>query len=235
MIGSTCDYEFVVPEEGAPDGATLTGQGRDAGVRLSGLLGDSAVLEVTHISPGPSLLHSRLRLTPAGDVPPNISQFVPDPSLAFDVDRQVTRKLEPGDILTICRTLCGGLGISVVRDGRLVMAAGAVMDVPLGRDVRVTVPSDQLSGATEALKTLDPGFEWHEVPVAIVVGGETRVSFRGRFTMDGHAIYMINGPISGLPGTDACLAIARTDVCQPVAANTTALLSREWAKVTMGR
>jgi hypothetical protein len=53
-------------------------------------------------------------------------------SFWFNVDRELIAMLRGSDVLHISRTHRAGLGLSVLRDGQLIAAAGAVMHVPLG-------------------------------------------------------------------------------------------------------
>ena len=231
MIGTLCYYLSVIPNSPVEAGTVLKAVAQ--GDRLDRhMLGEQARIEITHVSPGPGVLYSRICLEPAGglvDLPWFRNQKAP-PSLCFEVDRQVTQKLLPGDSLSVCRTRSGGIGLSVVRDNELVMAAGAVTDVPLGRDVSVSIPNGVVDAAETLFRQRDPEFRWHELPVEITVRGRTRLLFRGYPTIEGHAVFMVHGAIQGLPGIDECLSIARLEVCQPVAASATALLFAEHLK-----
>ena len=51
----------------------------------------------------------------------------------FHVDRSLTSALRAGDVIHIAQTERGGLGLSVLRNQRLVVAVGAISVVPLGR------------------------------------------------------------------------------------------------------
>ena len=59
------------------------------------------------------------------------------------VDRQFMAVARPGDDLFIGLSDQGGVAVSVVRDGLLVIAAGTVSAVPLGRDVSVRIAADR--------------------------------------------------------------------------------------------
>ncbi len=54
----------------------------------------------------------------------------------YFVDRVLLRVLRPGDVFHIARTCCGGVGVSAIREWKLVFAVGAVGAVPLGSAVR---------------------------------------------------------------------------------------------------
>ena len=57
--------------------------------------------------------------------------------------------LSPRDMLFMARTHCGGLGISIIRDGQLIAAVGAASAVRLGELVHVRIPSDTITSGSE--------------------------------------------------------------------------------------
>lgn len=163
-------------------------------------------------------LRSRITLTAAGDPHALL------PEIAFHVDKGLMTRLVPGDTIHLVGTDCGGLGLSIVRAGELIVAVGAVTHVPLGRDVQAHVPFDVISRAEEVVRERDPGFEFPELPIEISVNGARRMLFAGYRTLGEYAIFARHGFFIGVPGTDVCASICRKGACSPQAAQASAML-----------
>lgn len=152
------------------------------------------------------------------------------------VARALTAVLEPGDVLHLARTGCGGLGLSVLRGGRLVAAAGAVHAVPLGDDVSVRSLPGRTLEFFERSGAAARGAPGHDAPLPVFgdpywdqplelrVGGRAHVLERGHAVLGGYAAYLGHGFQPGFPGTDECVALARPDACPPEAAVASAQL-----------
>jgi hypothetical protein len=218
VIGTLCDYEFVVPATSYESSTPWLAKARKSAVRRPQMLGDVARVKITHVSPRPGVLYSSVVLAPGSE---------PDGGggpLHFHVDRTMTTMLRPGDVVHICRTGCGGVALSVVRDDELLAAAGAVCSVPLGRTVMARYPHELIAEALAVFRRHDPEFLWHEAPVEVSINGERRELQRGIRHLGGYEVFMVHGAIAGTPGDDACLAISRLADRVEVAANSTALL-----------
>lgn len=156
-------------------------------------------------------------------------------SATFHVDSVLPRLLRPRDRLFLARTHCAGIGLSILRGERLVVAVGVVPAVPLGVHLSVHTPT-QMREAERLFHHIDPDFHFHEMPVQIGVDGETCICFRARRQMGDYLVWVEHGFISGVPGTDMCVAIALKDECPDVAAIASAqlldspyaLLMAEW-------
>jgi hypothetical protein len=132
--------------------------------------------------------------------------------------------LWPRDRLCMTRTACGGLALSIIRDGQLVAAAGAVSAVPLGEFVHVRTPIDTIREAEEVLRKHDPEFEFGHMPVEIRIGEQTRLLYGARPRIDSYEVFVEHGFYSGLPGTDECVAISLIGTCPDVPAIASAQL-----------
>lgn len=218
MIGTICDYDLVVPATSFESGTPWLAKARKSAIRRPQMLGDVARVTITHVSPRPGVLYSSILLAPESDASGGRWD------LHFHVDRTMTTMLRPGDIVHICRTGCGGVALSVVRQDELVAAAGAVCSVPLGRNVTARYPRELLAEALAVFQRHDPQFRWHETPVELSIEGERRELMRGRRQLGGYEVFMVHGAIAGMPGDDECLAISRVAARLEVAANSTALL-----------
>jgi hypothetical protein len=232
----TFDYVAIVPESGEDKAfwrvrlrtpIEVTGDQR----KEKRLVGHSPMLEISdaEISPGtrtsrltgntsPRVLRSRLTLTA------ETSAYAAVASASFYVDRSLTMALCPHDTLCMARTHCGGLALSILRDGQLVAAAGAVSAVPLGECVHVRTPVDTIREAEEVFRKHDPEFAFGHLPVEIRIGGQTRLLYGGRRRMDSYDVYVEHGFYRGLPGTAECVAISLVGTCPDVVAIASAQL-----------
>ncbi len=145
-------------------------------------------------------------------------------SVSFYLDRGLIAALRPHDVLHLVRTYSCGLGISVIRDGQLVVAIGAVTAVPLGRNVEARIPWDLAEEAEAIYRQHDPDFEFPELPVEVTVGNQRRVLFGGTRQMDQYGVFMIHGRFPVEDGADESLAISSIGACSEVAANASTML-----------
>ena len=114
----------------------------------SRLVGHAPVLRVTDAGitpdPGPNrprVMRSRVTLTASS------RQHAQIAAASFHLDEALFLNSRPGDLIHVTRTSCGGVGFSILRDGELVVAVGAVTSVPLGRSVRARTPMDPIERA----------------------------------------------------------------------------------------
>lgn len=206
------------------------GQGDDrlTGDRLVGLEPSLEIVEAgltpeVRVSPytgtvRPVVLLSRLVLRASQKERASVAAF------SFCVDQSLTRSWMAGDVLQIVRTGCGGLGLSVVRGGRLVTAIGAVTEVPLGEQVKVRIPRAAVEEAEHVFSRLDPSFGFSELPIEIQVESERRVRNRGRLRIGGYQVFVEHGFYPGVPGISECAAISHVGSCPETAAICSALL-----------
>ena len=133
---------------------------------------------------------------------------------SFYLAKIAVAALQTGDTLHIARTHCGGLGVSALRDGSLIFAAGAVTAVPLGDSVSVKTPEDLVEEAGTVFKSRDPRFTFRELPIEVRVGEQLSVSFTQFDSLGQYHVYVAHGFRPGLPGTDECVGLGRMDVCK---------------------
>jgi len=190
--------------------------------RLTGL---SPYLEITDAgrTPNPSVsrpsvFRSRLRLIASGRRNSTVS------SASFYVAKDLTSRFEPGDVLHMARTSCGGLGLSLLRGGRLVFAAGAVSSVPLGDDVHAGTPYACVQEAESLFRNFDPEFEFEELPLLISICGHSRIRFRGWQELGEYVCWIEHGYMRGIPGENECAAFALKGACGATPASSTAQL-----------
>ena len=166
----------------------------------------------------PRVLRSQMTLTAANRSHARVA------SATFHIDQALGTILSPRDMLFMARTHCGGLGISIIRDGQLIAAEGVASAVPLGEFVHVRIPSDTLTEAEDVFRKHDPEFRFPELPVEIRLGDHTRLRYRGRFQLQSYKIFVEHGFYRGTPGTDECLAVWLTGLCPDIPAIASAQL-----------
>jgi hypothetical protein len=145
-------------------------------------------------------------------------------SFSFCVDQELTNVLSPADTLFLSRTGCGGIGLSIVRGGTLVAAVGAVSAVPHGQQVSVRIPHELVRQAAVTFSTLDPDFEFPELPLDIQIGELRRLIYRGRPQVGEYAVFVEHGFYPGVPGTNEFASISLIGSCPDVAAIASAQL-----------
>jgi hypothetical protein len=191
--------------------------------RLTGL---SPHLEVTDGGPTPNpnvsrpaVFRSRLRLIASAIENATVS------SASFYVAKDLMSSFKPGDILHMARTASGGLGLSLLRESRLVFAVGAVSNVPLGDDVQAETPGALVWEAVSVFAKVDPEFEFRELPLQISIGGHLRILFRGDRELGRYVIWVEHGFLPCIePGDDECAAIFLKGACGRTPAIATAQL-----------
>jgi hypothetical protein len=140
--------------------------------------------------------------------------------MSFVVDRGFAAMLRANDVLHIADGPRGGIGVSVLRQGELVAAAGRVSCVPLGERVKVGMPGELISQAQAILRTRDPAYKMWECPLEVTVDTTTRLLHWGRIHFGPYEVFVVHGFVLG----EECVAISRLGVCPDCAATLTAPL-----------
>jgi hypothetical protein len=227
----TFDYVAIVPERAVEGAFECEARLREPIVctgkelRDSRLVGHAPVLRVADggITPDPGpdrprVMRSRVTLTASSRQHSQIA------AASFHVDEALFLNARPRDVVHMTRTSCGGVGLSIIRDGELVVAVGAVTSVPLGRSVSARIPTDLTERAEAIFREHAPEFTFVGLPVEITVNGSSLILYRGRPTLTGYAIFVIHGYLPGMPGKDESLALSRKGTCPDSAANLSAML-----------
>jgi len=238
----TFDYVAIVPERsGAAEFECLgdlselidiTGDDR----RDSRLVGHAPLIRVTDagLTPDagperPWVMRSLITLRACGSRVASVAEA------SFHVDRAMMACSRPGDELHLKRTTSGGLGLSILRGGELVVAAGAITAVPLGRLVEARIPMDLVDRVEAVFREREAGFRLREWPVEVSVDGTRAILQRERRTLGEYEVVVHNGFLWGTPGTDACGAIRRKGQCPDVAAEASAVLMNTPDALSMRR
>lgn len=138
--------------------------------------------------------------------------------MSFVVDRRFARMLQPHDVISAARGPRGGFGVSVMRDGCLVAAVGAVTAVPLGDVVQVRFPADLARDAAAVYRARDPRYQPREIPVEIVTDEGPRLMHSARARFGRYEFFVV----SGFVDLTECVAITCVGLCPEVAATLTA-------------
>jgi len=227
----TFDYVLTVPERIADNGFECRADVREAIVRTGDPLRDSRLVGTTPLvrvvdaglTPDPSperpwVMRSRITLSAATQDGAGVAEA------SFHVDKALTSSMRQGDEVHLSRTACGGLGLSVLRRGELVVAAGAVTTVPLGEKIRAEIPGDLIAAATAVFHRRDPGFQFPELPVELNISSSRWILHGGRRKIDEYRVFLVHGFLVGLPGHNECGAIYHKGKCPESAAHASAML-----------
>jgi hypothetical protein len=132
--------------------------------------------------------------------------------VSFLVAKGLIMTLQHGDSLHMARTQCGGIGLSAIRDGRLVFGVGAIRAVPLGEDISVESPNMRQAIERVCQKAhSDP--EAFKQAIEITFGAQTFAAYEGRSQLGEYQVSIMHGYQIGFPGNDECVSITRTDGC----------------------
>lgn len=121
-------------------------------------------------------------------------------NVSFPIGDAVRLTARAGDRLYLTRTGSGGIGFSLLRRQRLILAIGAVTELPLGPDVQVS----RCSTGTNLWEIPVPE-TWLEFRA-----GSEELLLRGRQVsgIGDYHIYLEHLWQWGLPGTDECVSIS---------------------------
>jgi hypothetical protein len=119
----------------------------------------------------------------------------------------------------MCRTCCGGLGLSAIRDGELIFAVGAVTSVPLGKGFEAAIPHDLIEKAEAPFRRRDPDFAFPELPIELRSGRDCSIGYLGRFKLGDYEVWVRHGFYTGMPGIDESVSIAKLGSCSSCVAN----------------
>jgi len=120
-------------------------------------------------------------------------------AVSFELDTRLMALLEGSDVLRVIRTPSAGLGLSITRNNRLLVAIGAITNLTLHplsvRNVRGSI-------ARRSWPSRD------EMRVEFRVNDETRTLSSGdEGTIGGYGVLVWNGWMDGTPGTDEHVAV----------------------------
>ena len=228
---ATFDYVTIVPECAGDGGFEGRGNLREPIVRRGSDLFDSRLVGMTPrvrvadagLTPNagphrPLVLRSRITLTAPTPDRASVTQF------SLHVDKALTSCMRAGDEMHLSRTGSGGLGLSVLRHGELVVAVGVVTAVPLGREVQARVPADLMARVEAVFRGEDLDFELSELPIEITVSGVRSILSGGRRDVGEYSLFVVHGFLPGIPGIEACVSIRHVSSCPDVAAEASAML-----------
>ena len=130
----------------------------------------------------------------------------PQNSLSLRVGVALGRVLQAGDLLQIERAGTGDFGISLVRNNKLVLAAGAIVGMPMGTGVELH-DDDRLRGS---LLKFIRGAPPKDLKVTVRIDDQARDLLDNDETQIGdYYIYVGRTHRVGIPGEQSILAIGR--------------------------
>ena len=150
---------------------------------------------------------------------------------AFDLAPELVSQIRPGDVLHLRRSGCGGVGVCVTRDGRLLVGVGAIVGL-------TTAPVRLRPGSERLVPHVDNFFgPTSRYWVEFSVENGTRVLRDGEEAMMGaYGCSVVHVFQQGFPGTDACVFVYRLDEkLRECALESAALLSRRSAGMRLER
>jgi hypothetical protein len=145
---------------------------------------------------------------------------------SFEVDPGLIQMLAAGDVLRFMRTPCAGLGLSVFRNDRLLVAIGAITNLNLHP---LSVRNIRTSIARRAWRSRD------EMSAEFRLGGETLMLSSGEEgTIGGYGVLVLSGWMDGAPATDEDLAVyLLQEPIQQAAIHSAQLLSGEKLQMSL--
>jgi hypothetical protein len=188
------------------------------------LVGHAPTVELIDFEERPGVQRTRITLT----APDSVSATARE--VSFAVDRGFATMMKPQDMVHVVRNGGGGLGISVLRQGLLVGAAGAVTSVPLGSAITVRRPIDLERQAEAIFRTRDHEYRMSECPVEVTTETATHLLHRARRTIGRYEVFVEHGFVETLE----CVALTLMGVCPDCAATLTALLLDKPDALQMG-
>ena len=233
-LESTFSYGLIVPDDWAESsgpwemGSDLDPDAGSKRPRKPGLVGQKPRLVIEQLGPPdssekerrgpaiPSVNRARLKLS-AGLLRRGEAR-----SASFIVASELLAAARPGDDLSLRRDSGAGLSISILRNKELVVAAGALCSVPLGKRVRIFFPVAATEKAEAAFREVDPDFRFIERMLAIEVDSETRMLRKGRSDFGSYAVFVVSLGL-GMGPTEV-LGISDMNLCSPVAGSASAQL-----------
>ena len=238
----TFDYIAVVPDN-FPNHSTVWNVRLCNPIKLTGdklsdyrLVGHSPIIEVSDggIIPDPPLfkdgigypkvLRSKITLTATERELAQVS------STYFYVDKNLINAFQPGDVIHIVRTLSAELGLSVIRDGQLVVAVGAVTSIPLGNNITAQLPLELIAKAEAEVEAVFRSsdrsfrFRFHKLPIEFCFRDKKRILFQDDEEVEGYKIHVARPAPSreDFQRPSECVAICLKGACQIMAANLSA-------------
>jgi len=123
-------------------------------------------------------------------------------NVSFPIGDAVCIAARAGDHLYVSRTGAGGIGMSLLRQQRLILATGAITAVPLGADIQASISSGNAQDWEDAAA---------EARIEVRIGSE-QLSLRKREVakIGDYHIYIERCWENGMPGTAECVSLSVT-------------------------
>jgi hypothetical protein len=139
-------------------------------------------------------------------------------AVSYCIDRELTRLLQPGDLLYLSHSCMWGTGVSLLRKGQLVFAVGAILGLPLGKDILVKMPDDvvdqieRFHSVPYEMRRKKPLL----IPIEFHVGNEMRSILGGKIELGQYEIWLQEGTDYSYPSGDTFAAISTKGLCESI-------------------
>ena len=148
--------------------------------------------------------------------------------LSFEIDRELTSLFRPGDELKLTHSSMWGTGLTLLREGKLVVAVGAICGKHFGNSIGVSHPEDCM----ERFARFDQiPWEYRKkkpflLPLEVQVGEEIISMYAGRAEIGSYEIWVQGGTDYSYPSGDSYGAIWAKGMCDEWCAITSAMMLR---------
>lgn len=125
-------------------------------------------------------------------------------NVSFRIGNAVPYAARSGDRLFLVRSGAGGIGLSLLRHEKLVLALGAISQVPLGMEMK-------------AIRRFEDTEDWHFLEpdtssLELQIGNEqVLLKEREVHEVGNYSIYVEHGWAFGIPGIDECVSVCPAD------------------------
>ena len=213
-LNRSFDYVIDVPEGGRASLPWVARVRTPVDPEAELLVGHSPAVALDDFDVRPGVQRTRITLTAAN------STGAAWHEASLTIDRGFANMLKPHDLVHVARGRRDGLGISVLRQGLLIAAAGSVSSVSLGDTVSVRRPGDLVREAEQIFRARDPAYEMWNCPIEVTTETGTRLLHWGRPTLGRYEVFVVHGFVCGRE----CVAITLPGICPDCAATITAPL-----------
>ena len=138
-------------------------------------------------------------------------------------DRGILTELKAGDVMYLSKASSADKGISVIREGKLFFAAGAITIVPLG-NLKARILDFWVDGRKK-IEEIDPLFSMPELPLEITNQSETIIVINHQREIGDYSVDGIRGANFEIePGYSGCIAISHKDAPRQAVLRTAQIL-----------
>lgn len=147
--------------------------------------------------------------------------------VSFEIDRELIPLFRPGDQLRLEHSCMWGTGLTLLREGKLVVAVGAICG-RLGNSIKVSHPEDVME---RIARFHEVPWEYRKkkpllLPLEVHVGEEIISMYAGRAEIGEYGIWVQGGTDYSYPSGDSYAAIWAKGMCDEWCAIASAIMLR---------